>query len=177
MSAVGDLLGTWFRAVLSCCSAVPERIKPAPPPKRPPSYMQIQIHTGGDIDDGLVKRQLQFRRAKRAQAEKQRKLLGAMLIVQEDDEDRSRWLRLAACMVLQMSVRVIARRESGPRTPTYLRSNWAAPGGEEMTRRLTNILERFPDASFEETKAMLLECRGHAGYVVDALQKRQKDAK
>lgn len=87
----------------------------------------------------------------------------------EGHEDRTKWLRVAACLLLQMSVRVLLRASN--RKPSYLREDWIVPSTDEFELRCKNIMGRLPQGSFAEEIVydMLHECRGHAGHVVSNL--------
>ena len=91
--------------------------------------------------------------------------------VTEGDEDRSRWLRLAACMLVQVTVRLLT--ESSGRQPSYARAGWIVPNDAELDRRRSNVLNRFPPGAvaLEDVNRLLTSYRGHAGYVVYELHR------
>lgn len=148
------------------------RILPSKPSAKPPAEKRFRIR--GE-DEDLVKRQLQFRRERKALAEKQKKLLGAMMYVAEDDENRSRWIRLTAVMVLQLYVRFLQRQESGSSpTPLYKKKQWTVPDTTELARRHQILKERFPLEQPDSLLELLVECRGHGGYAAAAVLERQE---
>lgn len=101
----------------------------------------------------------------------QEKLRRAMTLVAEGDEDRTKWLRLAAAILVQMSIRRISHGSmAAARTRPYLRDDWVEPTAEERSKRCTNVMKRFPMVPEETVQDLMLRCRGHAGYVVAALQ-------
>mmetsp|Transcript_5799 Transcript_5799/g.15064 ORF Transcript_5799/g.15064 Transcript_5799/m.15064 type:complete len:131 (-) Transcript_5799:175-567(-) len=118
----------------------------------------------------LVKRQLEFRKLRMAQRSAQTKATNRLPLVGEGFEDRSRWLRLTATILLQTYVRVLRAADG---TPAYRRPEYKTPDAAAFEERLTNLRQRFPEGVDEEVLATALtDCAGHGGYAVHEVQRR-----
>lgn len=92
----------------------------------------------------------------------------------EVNENRSRWLRIAACSYMQAYVRLVRAANGTDRMPAYLRDDWIPPTSKEFDERVMNLAVRFPGIRLGDLGSELRIYRGHAGYAAAALQQRPK---
>ena len=101
---------------------------------------------------------------------------GALVSLSEGTEDRTRWVRIAACVLLQTYVRALHAADSvSPRPPAYLRGDWRPPSPSDMEERARNLHRRFPDLPRSAIGESLRKHDGHAGYAAAALARRQEE--
>ena len=157
---------TWLRWALSCCSGALED-EVTPPPRRdhttPSARAKLARYKILGDDNELIRRQLEFRAARRASRSSSRRAVLAE--VAEDGEERSAWLRTAALLVLQFAI----RRCTAPNTPSYLRNGYVPPAADEWARRRSNLRARFPRVADDRIDSLLSECKGHGGHVAAVL--------
>ena len=168
-----DLALAWCRiAMRFCCSDGQAGSLPKPPTKRPaPRYMCYH-----DLSEDLVKKQLEFRKLRKTSRSKGERT--KLTAVGEGHEDRARWMRIAACMLLQTYVRALrAADEGAPRAPAYQRAGWCPPSASEFEERVQNLKQRFPELDIGDEISTVLDFHGgHGGYAASALLQRRVTA-
>ena len=121
-----------------------------------------------------MERQLAFRQARREYRRKSLAKYGGQLVISEGFEDRTRWLRIAAVVLLQTYIKSLKAAEaSSPRPPAYLRADWQMPTEREFEERVANLQLRMPEVEAAIIEESLRTYRGHAGYAASALLSHQ----
>lgn len=145
--------------------------------KKQPARVKIY----GDLGVELLRKQLEFRRARYANQRRRLKQERDLSLVSEgsyrEEHDHAIDLEMAACIVLQTYVRMLRSAPQHTRAPVYNRSSWVAPNEREKHERVGNLQERFPEMSPNTLRKHLDVFNGHAGYAASALLRGGRHAK
>lgn len=156
-----DLAATWAKTALVICGCSPLGDVEIAKNKRRSKYV---IHSSESAE--LVERQLAFRKARADGRKKAQARMSLQMAVAEGFEDRSRWLRIAAVVLLQTYVRLV---KADKRAPSYLRDDWSEPDATEFERRCSVLEQRFPQEQSSSIASALRDCHGHGGYAAAML--------
>ena len=178
VTPVEQVWENWLKLTLAFCCG-PDPIKNSGPISKEVAKRceerKSSIKIYWDCNEDCIRHQQEFRRVRTISRARNLSRSSSLDILPEGNEDRTRWLRIAACTLLQTYVRALrAADDDCPRPPAYMREDYSPPDEEELERRISNLKTRFPDVPRDELLTELNARHGHAGYAAAALLRKQK---